>query len=229
LDWFLMSDAELWQRMLPLATGAAVSPLVLLGQLAQLSGAGGRLVALRRSLGYLLGALAVVVIWTLAAGWIAHRLPSRQPGADPVAAAVQLLLALALAALALQTLRRPLAAATPVPPCRDGTTGLWAALLQGLGLMAVNVTSLVLFLPAAQLVGRSAQPWSERLAAWLALDLITLLPVWLPPLLLLLSGPVGARLLDRFGRWVSRHRRAIDAAVAAGFALLLAVRGLQDL
>jgi hypothetical protein len=171
----------------------------------------------------------VVVIWTLAAGWIAHRLPSRQPGADPVAAAVQLLLALALAALALQTLRRPLAAATPVPPCRDGTTGLWAALLQGLGLMAVNVTSLVLFLPAAQVVGRSAQPWSERLAAWLALDLITLLPVWLPPLLLLLSGPVGARLLDRFGRWVNRHRRAIDAAVAAGFALLLAVRGLQDL
>jgi hypothetical protein len=70
LDWFLMSDAELWQRMLPLATGAAVSPLVLLGQLAQLSGASCRLVALRRSMGYLLGALAVVVIWTLAAGWI---------------------------------------------------------------------------------------------------------------------------------------------------------------
>jgi hypothetical protein len=225
-----MSDVDLWQRMLPLAIGAAVSPLVLLGQLAQLSGPGGRALALRRSLGYLLGALAVVLIWTLAAGWIAHRLPTREPGADPVAAAVQLLLALALAALALQTLRRPLAEAPPGRSGRDnGTTGLWAPLLQGLGLMAVNVTSLVLFLPAAQLVGRSAQPWSERLAAWLALDLITLLPVWLPPLLLLLSGPVGARLLDRFGRWVNRHRRAIDAAVAAGFALLLAVRGLQDL
>jgi hypothetical protein len=225
-----MRDVELWQRMVPLAIGAAVSPLVLLGQLAQLSGPGGQRLALRRSLGYLLGALAVVLAWTVAAGWIARRLPPHQLGADPVAAAVQLLLALALVALALQTLRRPLAEAAPGPPGRDGaTTGLLAPLLQGLGLMAVNVTSLVLFLPAAQLVGRSAQPWSMRLAAWIALDGITLLPVWLPPLLLLLSGPVGARLLDRFGHWVSRHRRAIDAAVAAGFALLLAVRGLQDL
>jgi hypothetical protein len=68
-----------------------------------------------------------------------------------------------------------------------------------------------------------------RLTAWIALDLITLLPVWLPPALLLLSGPVGARVLDRFGQWVNRHRRAIDAAVAAGFALLLAVRGLKEL
>ena len=225
-----MSDVELWQRMLPLAIGAAVSPLVLLGQLAQLSGPGGRALALRRSLGYLLGGLAVVVIWTLCAGWIAHRLPTQHPETDPVAAAVQLLLALALAGLALQTLRRPLVDATPCFPGRDvAATGLLAPLLQGLGLMAVNVTSLVLFLPAAQLVGRSAQPWSMRLTAWIALDLITLLPVWLPPALLLLSGPVGARLLDRFGQWVNRHRRAIDAAVAAGFALLLAVRGLQDL
>jgi len=224
-----MRDVELWQRMLPLAIGAAVSPLVLLGQLAQLSGSGGRALTLRRSLGYLLGTLAVVLIWTLAAGWIAHRLPTHQPGADPVAAAVQLLLSLALAALALQTWRRPLEEVPPGRPGQAATTGLLAPLLQGLGLMAVNVTSLVLFLPAAQLVGRSAQAWSVRLAAWIALDLITLLPVWLPPLLLLLSGPVGARLLDRFGRWVNRHRRAIDAAVAAGFALLLAVRGLQDL
>ena len=221
-----MRDVELWQRMLPLAIGAAVSPLVLLGQLAQLSGPGGQRLALRRSLGYLLGALAVVLAWTVAAGWIARRLPPHQLGADPVAAAVQLLLALALVALVLQTLRRTAPAEALKQPIK---TSLWAPLSQGAGLMAINLTSLVLFLPAAQDVGRSGLPWDDQLAAWIGLDLITLLPIWLPPLLVLLSGQTGAQLLERLGHWVVAHRRAIDAAVAAGFALLLAVRGLQDL
>ena len=221
-----MTNAELWQRMLPLASGAAVSPLLLLGQLAVLTSVGSRGAALRRSLAYLLGSSGVVLVWTLAAGWIAHRLPLHQRGADPVASAVQLLLALALVALVLQTLRRTAPAEALKQPIK---TSLWAPLSQGAGLMAINLTSLVLFLPAAQDVGRSGLPWDDQLAAWIGLDLITLLPIWLPPLLVLLSGQTGAQLLERLGHWVVAHRRAIDAAVAAGFALLLAVRGLQDL
>ena len=221
-----MTTVELWQRLLPLAFGAALSPMLLLGQLALLTALGSRAVALRRSVSFLLGTVIVVLVWTLAGGWIAHELPLHRHGADPVAAAVQLMLALALLALALQTLRRPLpAAALERPVC----TGLLAPLFQGAGLMAVNVTSLVLFLPAAQDVGRSGLPWDDRLGAWIGLGLITLLPIWLPPLLVLLSGPKGARLLERMGHWVAGHRRAIDVAVAAGFALLLAVRGLGEL
>lgn len=223
-----MSSLELWQRMLPLALGAALSPLLLLGQLSQLTGSGGRGVALRRSLAYLLGTAVVVLAWSVAAGWIAHRLPPHQPGADPVAAAVQLLLALALLSLALQTLRRPQPPASAAVPA-DQPAGLWGAWCQGLALMAVNVTSLVLFLPAAQDVGRSGLPWGDRLGAWIGLDLITLLPIWLPPLLVVRSGRAGARLLERLGAWVARHRRAIDASVAAGFALLLGLRGLAEL
>lgn len=221
-----MTNAELWQRMLPLACGAAVSPLLLLGQLALLTALGSRAQALRRSLAFLLGTLSVVLLWTFAAGWIAQRLPLHQSGADPVAAAVQLMLALALVALALQTLRRPAPAAALERPIK---TGLLAPLSQGAGLMAVNVTSLVLFLPAAQDVGRSGLSWGDRLGAWLGLDLITLVPIWLPPLLVLLSGEAGARSLERLGDWVARHRRAIDTSVAAGFALLLALRGLGEL
>ena len=182
-----MSSLELWQRMLPLALGAALSPLLLLGQLSQLTGHGPRGVALRHSLAYLLGTAVVVLAWSVAAGWIAHRLPAHQPGADPVAAVVQLLLALALLSLALQTLRRPVPPA-PAPDAAVQPAGLWGAWCQGLALMAVNVTSLVL-----------------------------------------LSGRSGARLLERLGAWVARHRRAIDALVAAGFALLLGLRGLAAL
>lgn len=225
-----MGAAELWRRMLPLALGAAVSPLLVLGQLAQLSGGGGRALALRRSLGYLLGAVVVVLLWTLAAGWIADRLPAHQPGADPIAAAVQLLLALALGALALRTLRlSPSQPELRRDPAAEASAGLLASLLQGFGLMAINVTSLVLFLPAAQDVGRSGLSWQERLGAWIALDLITLLPVWLPPLLVLVTGSASSRGLERVGLWVQDHRRAIDASVAAGFSLFLALRALGEL
>lgn len=221
-----MTNAELWQRMLPLALGAAVSPLLLLGQLTLLTTLGSRAAALRRSLAYLLGALLIVLIWTMAAGWIAHRLPQHQRGADPVAAAVQLMLALALGALALQILRRP---AHAVVQQRSAHTGLLAPAAQGAGLMAINLTSLVLFLPAAQDVGRSGLPWDDQLIAWIGLVLITLLPIWVPPLLVVFSGRAGAQLLERLGHAVDHHRRAIDASVAAGFAVLLALRGLAEL
>jgi hypothetical protein len=88
---------------------------------------------------------------------------------------------------------------------------------------------LVMFLPASQDIGRSGLPLSVRLAAWLVLDLLTLAPIWLPPLLVMASGKAGRRLLQLLGHWVQAHRRAIDAAVAAGFAVVLLGRGLVAL
>ena len=228
-----MSDATLWQRLLPQALGAAVSPLLLLGQLAQLIGSDTLRLQLRRSAAYLLGASLVVVIWSWIGGWIANRLPQNQGASDPVAAAVQLMLGLALACLSLRILVRngndsvaPEATATAATPA---SMGLGRALLSGISLMAVNLTALVLFLPASQDIGRSGLPCPVRLSAWLVLDLLTLLPVWFPPLLLLLSGTAGHRLLRSLGSWVQLHRRSIDGAVAAGFAALLLARGLADL
>ena len=231
---FPLSEATLWQRLLPLALGAAVSPLLLLGQVNQLIGPGRPAIQLRRSGAYLLGATVVVLSWTWIGGWIAARLPQHQSGPDPVAAVVQLMLGLALACLALRILshaENDLAASAPAADSMEqgSSAGLGVALLSGSSLMAVNLTSLVLFLPASQDVGRSGLPWPLRLGAWLVLDLTTLTPVWLPPLLVLLSGRAGRASLQTLGRWVEMHRRPIDAAVAAGFAALLLVRGFVDL
>lgn len=243
-----MSEASLWQRLLPLALGAAVSPVLLLGQLAQLCRPGSLAQGLQRSGAYLLGCLLVVLGWGVAGGWIASRLPPHgAEGPDPPAAVVQLLLGLILASLTLRIaiLPRGEHASEPleqgwlatdvrtpgVPPSRLrlGAAALLAPLLQGLGLMAVNLSSLLLFLSAAQDVGRSGQPAAVTLMAWLVLDGLTLLPVWLPPALLLLSGPRGRLLLVRLGRWVSAHRQALEAAVTAAFGAFLIWRGLGDL
>jgi hypothetical protein len=61
------------------------------------------------------------------------------------------------------------------------------------------------------------------------LDGFTLLPVWLPPALLLLSGPRGRDRLDRLRGWVAGHRQAIEASVTAAFGAFLIWRGLGDL
>jgi len=220
--------------MLPLALGAAVSPLLLLGQLAQLIGSDPLRLQLRRSGAYLVGATFVVLTWSWIGGWIANRLPQHQGAPDPVAAVLQLMLGLALACMSLRILVRNgndsvAAEATATVVAKPVSMGLDRALLCGTSLMAVNLTSLVLFLPASQDVGRSGLPWPVRLAAWLLLDLITLTAVWLPPLLVLLSGRAGRDRLQMVGAWVQRHRHAIDAAVAAGFAVVLLGRGLADL
>jgi hypothetical protein len=243
-----VSEATLWQRLLPLALGAAISPVLLLGQLAQLCRPGSLAQGLRRGGAYLLGALLVVLGWGAAGGWIASRLPPRlAEGPDPPAAMVQLLLGLILVSLALRIVILPwgeparpamqqgwLATDAPpqaTPPGRSpwAEAALLAPLLQGLGLMAVNLSSLLLFLSAAQDVGRSGQPAAVTLLAWLVLDGFTLLPVWLPPALLLLSGQRGRRQLDRLGGWVAVHRPAIEAAVTAAFGAFLIGRGLGDL
>ena len=224
-----MSEASLWQRLLPLALGAAVSPLLLLGQLAQLTAPGSTGRALGRGAAYLLGTLLVVLVWSGCGGWIAARLPARQPGPDPVAAVLELMLALALVCLTVRIVCRLGPDNGPEPAALVRSPSLLRAWLQGLSLMAANITSLVLFLPASQDVGRSGLPLPQQGLAWLGLDAITLLPAWLTLLLVVLSGPVGAESLRRLGGWVSSHRRAIDGGVAAAFALVLLGRGLAEL
>jgi hypothetical protein len=244
-----VSETTLWQRLLPLALGAAISPVLFLAQLAQLCRPGAPSARLRSSGAFLLGALLVVLAWGAAGGWIASRLPPhRAEGPDPAAAVVQLLLGLILASLALRIVilsprgdhaREPLRQGRLAPDVqlpgtspgrtRRGPAALLAPLLQGLGLMAINVSSLLLFLTATQDVGRSGQPAAMKLLAWVVLDACTLLPVWLPPALLLFSGIRGPVLLEALGTWVETHRRGIEAVVTAGFATFLIWRGLGDL
>jgi len=66
------ADFTLLVRVLPLAIGVAVSPIVLVVQLLNLSSPHR---ALARSAAFLLGCTLVVLLWLLCAGWIASLLP----------------------------------------------------------------------------------------------------------------------------------------------------------
>ena len=212
------AELALISRVLPLAIGAAVSPVVLLFQLLNLSSPRR---ALGRSLAFLLGCTLVVLLWLLCAGWIASLLPTSSRGSDPIAAAFDAVFALLLCALGQRILQQP----TPSEP-KPVAPGLMAPAFSGLALMGCNLSSLVLFLPAIQDITRAAPLGAAWWPPVLVVVLITLLPAWFPPLLVLVLGARGRAGLACVSRWVLPRQRAINASVCFVLALLLALRAL---
>ena len=210
------AELELYGRLLPLAIGAAISPMVLLFQLINLSSPRR---ALARSAAFLLGCAVVVLLWLLCAGWIASLLPPSQRGPDPIAAAFDGLFALLLCALGQRILQQP----RPDVP-KPARPGLMAPALSGLALMGCNLSSLVLFLPAIQDITRAALQGTAWWCAALLVLLLTLLPAWFPPLFVLLLGARGRTGLARLSCWVVPRQRGINASVCFVLALLLALR-----
>ena len=212
------AELPLLTRVLPLAIGAAVSPVVLVVQLLNLSSPRR---ALAPSGAFLLGCTLVVLLWLLCAGWIASLLPVAQRGPDPIAAAFDAMFALVLSALGQRILQQP----RPVEP-RPAPAGVMAPALSGLALMGCNLSSLVLFLPAVQDITRAPLVGPAWWAAALLLVLITMLPAWLPPLLVLVLGARGRAVLARLSSWVVPRQRGINASVCFVLALVLALRAL---
>ncbi|MFZ9167414.1 GAP family protein [Vulcanococcus sp.] len=212
-----MSTAVEWTlliHLLPLAVGAAVSPMVLVVQLLNLS-------SVPRSAAFVLGSSLMVLIWLLCAGWIASLLPVAHPGPDPTAAAFNAVFALVLLVLALRIAQQPLPA-TPKP----AAPGLWMPLLSGAVLMGCNLTSLVMFLPAVQDITRSGATGLQWWLWALLLALITLIPAWLPPAVVGLSGSRGHALLLRLSSVVIPHQRGINVGISLLLGLLLGARAL---
>jgi len=212
------AELTLLTRVLPLAIGAAVSPVVLMVQLLNLSSPRR---ALARSGAFLLGCTLVVLLWLLCAGWIASLLPLAQRGPDPIAAAFDAMFALVLSALGQRILQQP----RPVEP-RPAPAGVMAPALSGLALMGCNLSSLVLFLPAVQDITRTPLVGPAWWAAALLLVLFTLMPAWLPPLLVIVLGARGRAVLARLSTWVVPRQRGINASVCFVLALVLALRAL---
>ena len=178
---------------------------------------------------FVAGNLLVLLAWALVGTSLGHHLPPRHIGSDPAAAHVEIVLALVLLSLAIRAVRTPLSAVPQEPVRPSGRHRLLSAFGLGLGAMGSNVTSFVLFMPAAQAVGRSALPPGLELLALALLVLITLLPAWAPLTLVVGAGSRGLVQLQRLDAFVVRHRRGINAAVALFFALLLGSRGLSSL
>ena len=58
--------------------------------------------------------------------------------------------------------------------------------------------------------------------------MITLMPVYLPPLAGTLIGAPAMRTMRRLDEFLARHSRAIAAIVCFGFAILLGIDGIEE-
>jgi hypothetical protein len=231
--------------ILPLALGAAVSPLVLVAQILTVTRSGS---GLRAGWWYLLGSAVVVALWIALDLVVGHALPQPMPGPDPESACLRLVLALVLLGLGLRLLH---AAPAPIQASTAQVSTAQASAAQdrgaqqkgqdtprqplrrafGLGLvtMASNLTSLVLVFPAVHDLGRDRLPAVQEALLVGLIALFTLLPSLAPPLLLLVSGAGGRRQLERLNGWTQAHQRQISGGLCLAFGLLLAISGLSSL
>jgi hypothetical protein len=198
--------------------------MLLLGQMRTLTAPGS---GVRQSWAYVAGNAVVVVGWALVGLGSGGSLPSRPAaGADPVSAGVRLVLAAVLLAIGARALHRggPTTDSTaPGGPSLGRSFGL------GIALMAGNLTSLVLYLPALQDLARSGLAVGPLAALVLLVSLVTLAPSLLPPVVLGLTGAWGRARLEQLCRWTLAHQGRINGGLCFLFAAYLGWSGVARL
>ena len=213
--------------VLPLALGAAVSPLLLVGQMRTLTAPGS---GMKQSWAYATGNVLVVGGWAVVGLGSGGSLPDRPAvGADPVAAGIHLVLAAVLLAIGFRSLHRDGCTELESPGPFPGGPSLARSFGLGVALMAGNLTSLVLYLPALQDLARSGLAVGPLAALVLLVSLITLAPSLLPPVVLVLTGAWGRARLRQLCRWTLAQQGQINAGLCFVFAAYLGWSGLARL
>lgn len=215
---------DLLVSVVPLALGAAVSPTLLATAFVLLSGGPHPMV---RTSGYLVGAAVPLVVIGLTCLFIL--------GQAGVRAHIHLPALIDLtfgAVLLLLTLRSLINRGGSKPPdTLAARTGVVRAVLLGVGMMATNVTTMALFVPAVKDIAnaRSIGP-TGRVAMFVLLVLITLLVVLVPMTLHALAPRRTATLFASVSRGATIARSgAIRSLLSGTFGTFLTVRGIVTL
>ena len=208
-------------KVLPLAFGAAISPTLLTVVVLLLAGAKSRRPAVAFAAGtavlsVAIGA-AVLLVFRSALDAPHHVTGHRGAVVDMIFGG--LLLALAARAVA----------STPRPkePKPRHLLGVGAAFVLGLGIMASNFSSLVLYLAALKEIVRADATTSVAVVVTGVFITVMLLPVELPLLLTVVAPRSADRLLGCIGETVTRHSRTITIVVLVGFGAYLFLKGIS--
>lgn len=217
---------HLLTRILPLALGAAVSPTVLAVGLLVLSSPRrpvGRGTAYCAGVLLVLGGLTVVGLVAMRHGGAVGG------GRDPVTRAVDATVGTLLLLLAARSVLRGLTverSGPPEPRARGdaAAAGLAAAFLLGAAMMASNISTVVLYLPAMRDVATARVPTADKAFAVALVVFITSLPATLPLAVRLAVPDRSARWFEALHGWVERHQRQLAIAVEVAFGAYLLVR-----
>lgn len=212
--------------ILPLALGAAVSPLLFGIEVLALT-SGTRAVA--RAWAVTAGAALVLGLLCAAGLLLGSAPPHRRPHptTDAIVAFTAAGLLLGLAAWQLATASR--ATSKPSLDQRLEGASTRSFLVAGVLGMVTNLSTLVLFLPALHEIAKSQAGVAASAVALVVLVGITLLPVVVPSALVTILGDRAEPTLRRMNGFLSRHSRSITLAIEIGFAIVLVAKGIAKL
>lgn len=210
----------------PLALGAAVSPIVLAITVAMLTGPGRTRRALAFVAGEAIPLLALAGLILLFGSGVSLKLsPTALTVLDLVFAAI--LLAIGLRALS-RAVRK-----VPVKPTSStdshATVTPRRAFAIGVGSMCTNFTSLLLYLPALKLIAAGDLAFADELIATALVIVLVLSTVWLPLSLTRIAPATADAVLTRIAATFQRNERRVTILLGLGFGLYLLVRGLNGL
>ena len=218
---------ELLTKVLPLAIGAAISPVVLTLQVLTLAK---NRFPLRRTWAIAAGCAVVACGWAAVALLATNKTAAAHSGTPSATSGVLALsFALLLVGLGVHSLTNRTDGDPPKPEGDDQRPRGLEFFVIGLGAMVTNFTSFLLFFPAVHAIGISDADETARVIALVVLMGITLIPAYVPPLVVTVLGARAKAGLDRLGSFVTRHHAAINATICFGFAVYLAVRGIDIL
>jgi hypothetical protein len=210
-------------RIVPIALGAAISPVVLIVNILLLSG---RTRPIARGTAYAIGCAIVIVAFGIAGVTIIAGVATAP---RTVAAVIHLTVATASLAFAARALIRgpqPPPKHEDVSPEHEHDKPAWQFVFAGLGAMGVNMTTLVLYLSLdAEIVRAQLSTVEDAIALGIA-DVIILLPVWLPLLLTVLAPHLAHRVFGPVNDFLTRHKYAIEVLVPGGFGIYLLILGI---
>ena len=215
---------ELLTKVLPLAVGAAISPMIVTVVVLILSTpTRPRL----RAWAFTLGATLTLIAVSLVGAQVFHTM-HQHVGRDPTGAAVKGVAALLLLVLAWRAWRAKPTAGAAAMQRLDGAS---TAGFIGIGALAMlaNFSTLVLFIPAVREIVDDQSAAPEKLSVFAIALVVAMLPAWLPAALATILGPRADPLLSRVNMAVTRHSNQINMAICLIFALYLGYGAAQDL
>jgi len=218
----LLSEPLLLE-FLPLALGAAVSPVVVIGEIYCLvEPAAG----VRRGAMYAAGNAVVVAIW-LAIGLVfGQAFPTTSHGPDWISVLLRLSMGLVMLAFGINLLiNRQRESKTSTQKAANHPD--LRAFSIGMGLMAPNMSSLVLFFPALSDITRGTNSSSAEIFFIGVLFLLVMSPCLVPLMLVTIAGRSGRALLDRINSWLKPKQWVLGLIVSFGTAAYLIISGIQ--
>jgi threonine/homoserine/homoserine lactone efflux protein len=208
--------------VIPLALGAAVSPLVFAGAIAVMTGPS----PLARGGAYAIGVAIPLLVVTVVA-MILGRAFSFPDASESVKGWLDVGFGLVLVLLGVRALtQKPAPQRAQHRPVGQGS-GRYVAM--GAGLMTSNVTTFALYVPALKLIEESGVDVAEEIAAIAIVLAITMALVLVPLAVVAIAPNASERVLTRAGDWLAAHRRTLSVVICLGLGAYLLIKGIERL